>query len=852
MVEPGRRSPAPRRSSSPSSTTQFGGSAKAFGETFPGQLAKLRNAFDELAAKVAGALLPALTSFVGFMVDHMPQIEAAVGTAMTFIGEQIERLEPAFASAKTFVLDFAATLAPSLENVLGKIRSLGQAVQSILPQLQSIGGTALSVGMSSFGQSALAAGVAMYAFHAAVSAVITRLVALKAAAASAGLASMMTPLGLLTAGVGLLAFAFYKTQIASDGTTSSLQRQRDALMALRSASDESTHAQQRLRDAKIALKQAILDVSTALQRRNQLEAEGKKGSDAYRQSQVDVERAYSNRKRSELEVNDAANAVTDSAKKGSSAIKDLAQSARETTTESGRLAGALGKVGESADKHRVVNKYATELRQLAKEAEAVAVGAGKANPKIAESAKNFAAQARAAADVAKTTGEIPAAFNLVVGPSGVAGQKIGAALGDGILAGIGSKVAAIAAAAASAVRAAEAAARSEAKAKSPSQLFADLGSDLSEGMVKGIESKYATLGEAGKNTVDKAIDAARAALDAKRDVLANAFDALAERGLQAFDARTQKMAEKIEARFDALIAKIQAKGAALTPAEKALEQARDDMAREGRESNLAGARSDLAAASAAGDEEAARAARERIVAAEREIGLAWLEEQAQTERIARDKRTAVKLAAAEREREQERLNMQSSRNEQRLALEGQLALLREFLDKHPQAWRGLLKKLNKMFGDEWAPAFYKTGNNLGQAFAEGILNSIEKIEQAGRILAQTIAKYLPKSPAEKGPLSNLDKVGPALVDTIAKGIDPKPIERALEAMRLPGLSLGVAPRVVAPGIPGGAAAAFGGPVRPIVIELHETIELDGFTLWQNMKRESIRDARANAGTSGAR
>ena len=37
---------------------EFGGSAKAFGETMPGQLAKLRNAFDEVAGKLATKFLP--------------------------------------------------------------------------------------------------------------------------------------------------------------------------------------------------------------------------------------------------------------------------------------------------------------------------------------------------------------------------------------------------------------------------------------------------------------------------------------------------------------------------------------------------------------------------------------------------------------------------------------------------------------------------------------------------------------------------------------------------------------------------------------------------------------------------
>ena len=38
---------------------QVGGSAKAYGETLPGKMAKARNAFDEMAAQLMTQLLPA-------------------------------------------------------------------------------------------------------------------------------------------------------------------------------------------------------------------------------------------------------------------------------------------------------------------------------------------------------------------------------------------------------------------------------------------------------------------------------------------------------------------------------------------------------------------------------------------------------------------------------------------------------------------------------------------------------------------------------------------------------------------------------------------------------------------------
>jgi hypothetical protein len=43
---------------------QVGGSAQAYGETLPGQMAKARNSFDEMAAKIMVAVLPALTKMM--------------------------------------------------------------------------------------------------------------------------------------------------------------------------------------------------------------------------------------------------------------------------------------------------------------------------------------------------------------------------------------------------------------------------------------------------------------------------------------------------------------------------------------------------------------------------------------------------------------------------------------------------------------------------------------------------------------------------------------------------------------------------------------------------------------------
>jgi hypothetical protein len=64
---------------------EFGGSAKAFGETLPGQLAKTRNAFDEVAGNVAMKLLPMLTGLLDWVNSNWPTIEAVINAGATAI-----------------------------------------------------------------------------------------------------------------------------------------------------------------------------------------------------------------------------------------------------------------------------------------------------------------------------------------------------------------------------------------------------------------------------------------------------------------------------------------------------------------------------------------------------------------------------------------------------------------------------------------------------------------------------------------------------------------------------------------------------------------------------------------------
>src|SRR5690606_41546538 len=60
---------------------------------------------------------------------------------------------------------------------------------------------------------------------------------------------------------------------------------------------------------------------------------------------------------------------------------------------------------------------------------------------------------------------------------------------------------------------------------------------------------------------------------------------------------------------------------------------------------------------------------------------------------------------------------------------------------------------------EW----FATTFNLGDVLAAGIQRAMDWIPAPLRSIAEKILSFLPQSPAEEGPLANLDRVGPGLV-----------------------------------------------------------------------------------------
>ncbi len=169
---------------------------------------------------------------------------------------------------------------------------------------------------------------------------------------------------------------------------------------------------------------------------------------------------------------------------------------------------------------------------------------------------------------------------------------------------------------------------------------------------------------------------------------------------------------------------------------------------------------------------------EKQAAAER----AAVDEQAERERTAAQSRYDEQVAALERSAEAERLFLQSQleanrqnlsdqRDAERTSLQIRLDQLEENFKKGGALWgrnHQLLLNQTKAF----AEGFEASGRRLGRSYADGLVAMYPALRRAAAGAASIIADYLKlNSPADKGPLSTLDRWWRPFGDTITSGAD---------------------------------------------------------------------------------
>lgn len=100
---------------------EFGGSAKAAGSTFAGQLTILRNQLTGVGVGIVSKLLPPLTTLVTAINNHMPQIQAITTSVINTIGNAVNSAMPIVEKIIEDVIKIAENVFPKLSGSSGNL-----------------------------------------------------------------------------------------------------------------------------------------------------------------------------------------------------------------------------------------------------------------------------------------------------------------------------------------------------------------------------------------------------------------------------------------------------------------------------------------------------------------------------------------------------------------------------------------------------------------------------------------------------------------------------------------------------------------------------------------------------------
>lgn len=816
--------------------SQVGGSAKAYGETLPGQLAKARNAFDEMAGRVAARFLPALTQALQFVNDNWGTISRVMDTAAAAVERAVSEA------------------ADAIRRNWDTIKSIGL---STFDTVRSAGERFVSFMRTSFGQQLAAGALATFGLVKAVAAIgwavgkaSRALMLLKANPYFLAL----IPLGLA---VGSLTQRFVEQKLRAADLDAALRRAGGGADALKAALD-------RLNQANLSVEQAQLNAERASRRVTEAHTAWQKAIRESGLESVAAKARYDDLRQALLDQRQADLDLTTATKEQRDAQRDRNAELSTGQREIMKLRDGMAKANETFAQKEAAEKFATAMGKVEVGARATALKLAEIDPAASRAKAKTALLADVATQLALKLGRVPSRKELAVAVKAenfpafyrslleletkigntkddarTKGAGIGTAVGQGMAAGIQGQIDAVATQARKLVNQAIAAAKFAGRISSPSKETEEkVGKPLADGILRGFLLGSADLPTKMSEKLRDAISKAQQAVSSAQGSLNAAFSRLAGDAMRAFDAATDAGLRRLDAKLAAKLGAIDSKlagtlgriekgRAAETPAERALRQAEEGMAAEGRQEALSDAQRRLAEAQAGDDPEAVLSAQRALRDAEREIALAALREQAEIERRGRDAQAlraaeaAEKLAAkrrteADKDAARDKLEFESKRDRMRRQHEDFLALQESFLEKQPEQWRKAHRAIMRKFKEEFGPDLKVAGKNLGEGFAKGLTESLAAMESAAEALAKLIAKYLKSmSPTEKGPLSTLDKWGPNLVKTYAKGITGSMgyVDRALSQMTAPTMG-GVA--LAGAGMAAGGRAGGSGSVNVYV------------------------------------
>jgi phage-related protein len=99
--------------------TQFGGSAKAFGDTLPGELAKAKNSFEEVSGQIVTQMLPAITRMLQGFSDFLVWLQVNWPRFRQTVEEVFNAVRNAGQQAVDY---YRANIQPAVQSILAAIQ----------------------------------------------------------------------------------------------------------------------------------------------------------------------------------------------------------------------------------------------------------------------------------------------------------------------------------------------------------------------------------------------------------------------------------------------------------------------------------------------------------------------------------------------------------------------------------------------------------------------------------------------------------------------------------------------------------------------------------------------------------
>ena len=117
---------------------RYGGAAEAAGKTLPGQIAILKESFNNFAGDLVARMIPAIQQSIGWLRDHWPEISAALQGFWASVGPVLGAIIDLFAAVVGVIRDNWGTIGPIVMAVAAIIQAAFAQIANIIKLVTAI------------------------------------------------------------------------------------------------------------------------------------------------------------------------------------------------------------------------------------------------------------------------------------------------------------------------------------------------------------------------------------------------------------------------------------------------------------------------------------------------------------------------------------------------------------------------------------------------------------------------------------------------------------------------------------------------------------------------------------------